>query len=72
MFDKKDIKNETVVEVFNDYKRKKEELEKECKEKYKEYRKVLIELELVEKSIDDLELKPAILHQDDEEPQSQE
>ncbi|WP_242864995.1 hypothetical protein [Clostridium botulinum] len=32
MFDKKDIKNETVVEVFNDYKLKKEEIKQELKQ----------------------------------------
>ena len=52
---KEDIKDNVISELINDYKKKREILEKQCQDKYKEYRKIRTELELINFNLSELE-----------------
>lgn len=53
--DKERIKSDILDEVISEYKTKKENLEIECKKKYSEYRKALIQLDTIDEILDKLE-----------------
>ncbi len=64
---KENIKDDVISELINEYKKKRENLENECQVKYKEYRKIRTELELVNYNIKELENNDSCYSNDDED-----